>query len=40
MKGNMHDAPQASGNRPNTFSVTRHAGGTVELTCAPDGENG
>jgi hypothetical protein len=29
-----------SARRPNTFSVTRHAGGSVELTCAPDGQDG
>ena len=29
-----------SANTPNSFSITRHAGGTVELTCSPDGEDG
>jgi type IV pilus assembly protein PilA len=29
-----------SANTPNTFSITRHAGGTVELTCGPDGQDG
>jgi type IV pilus assembly protein PilA len=29
-----------SENAPNRFTITRHAGGTTELTCTVDGEDG
>jgi prepilin-type N-terminal cleavage/methylation domain-containing protein len=29
-----------SDNAPNTFSITRHTEGKVELTCSPDGVDG
>jgi prepilin-type N-terminal cleavage/methylation domain-containing protein len=37
---NSYVVTVSSANAPNAFSITRHAGGTVELTCSPDGQDG
>jgi prepilin-type N-terminal cleavage/methylation domain-containing protein len=38
--GNSYVITVRSPNAPNVFSLTRHSAGTVELTCAPEGEDG
>jgi type II secretory pathway pseudopilin PulG len=37
---NSYVVTVSSANSPNTFSITRHAGGAVELTCTLDGKDG